>query len=104
LKVSDRTMSVDNLIRTLGAELGPLLFDPTAPEPYRDSIRYVQAAGYFQGLTNLMGFMYAQQTEWPDKESLALSKIVLDPSVERFLKQRTTANAPQASATGPSTP
>ena len=104
LKVSNRTMSVDNLIRILGAELGPILFDPTGPEPYRESVRYVQAAGYFQGLTNLMGFMYAQQTEWPDKESLALSKIVLDPSVERFLKQRTTANAPQASATGPSTP
>ena len=104
LKVSDRTMSVDNLIRTLGAELGPLLFDPTAPEPYRDSIRYVQAAGYFQGLTNLTGFMYAQHMEWPDKESLPLFKIVLDPSVERLLIQRTTANAPRASATGPPAP
>jgi hypothetical protein len=100
LKVSNRTMSVDDLIRILGTELGPILFDPTGPEPHGDFVRYVQAAGYFQGLTSLMGFVYAQHTEWLDRESLPLSKIILDPSVERLLKQRTIANAPLVSATG----
>jgi hypothetical protein len=93
LKVADKSMSVDDLIRSLETEPGHILIDPKLPAPYGELVRYLQASGYFHGLINLMGVVFTMHIELPHNEPLPFLKIVLDSSVEQLLKQRMAASA-----------